>query len=427
MQVSVETTTGLERKMTVQVPAEKVQSAVNEKLNSIKNTAKLDGFRPGKIPMSVIKKRFGEYAKAEVMNDLIQSSYGEAIQQEKIYPVGMPEIQPKDIEEANDLEYTAVFEVFPEFEVQGLDKIKVVKPKVDVAEVDIDKVVENLRKQKADWNDVDRAAKDDDKLIIDFKGTIDGEEFQGGSAEDFEMVMGAQSMLEDFEKGLEGAKAGDEKTVEVNFPEDYPSKDTAGKTASFAITVKKVQEPTLPEVNEEFVASLGLKDKSVEDFREEVKNNLERERDQAILSRIKVQVLKGLEEQNQIELPKALLDQEIDHLRKQAEQHGQQEVDGEKIEADARTRCTLSLVISEIVKENEIKLDQSRVQKMLFNVASSYGDPSMIMSYYENNPEMMKNFEAAVLEEQVVEWVAEKSDLEEKEMSFEELSKAPLV
>ena len=427
MQVSVETTTGLERKMTVQVPADKVQSAVNEKLNSIKNTAKLDGFRPGKIPMSVIKKRFGEYAKAEVVNDLIQSSYGEAIQQEKVYPVGMPQIEPKNTSDAEDLEYTAIFEVFPEFEVQGLDKIKVVKPKVDVAEVDIDKVVENLRKQKADWNDVDRAAKDDDKLVIDFKGTIDGEEFQGGSAEDFDMVMGAGSMLEDFEKGLEGAKAGDEKTVEVNFPEDYPSADTAGKTASFAITVKKVQEPTLPEVNEEFVESLGLKDKTIEDFRNEVKTNLERERDQAILSRVKVQVLKGLEEQNEIELPKALLDQEIDQLKKQAEQHGQQEVDGEKVEADARTRVTLSLVISEIVKENNIQLDQSRVQQMLYNVASSYGDPSMIMSYYENNPEMMKNFEAAVLEEQVVEWVAEKSDLEEKEMSFEDLSKTPIA
>ena len=427
MQVSVETTTGLERKMTVQVPAEKVQGAVNEKLNSIKQTAKLDGFRPGKIPMSVIKKRFGDYAKAEVMNDLIQSSYGEAIQQEKIYPVGMPQIEPKDLADADDLEYTAIFEVFPEFEVQGFDKIKVVKPKVEVAEADIDKVVENLRKQKADWNDVDRAAKDDDKLIIDFKGTIDGEEFQGGSAEDFEMVMGAGSMLEDFEKGLEGAKAGDEKTVDVNFPEDYPSADTAGKTASFAITVKKVQEPTLPEVNEEFVESLGLKDKNVEDFRNEVKTNLERERDQAILSRVKVQVLKGLEEHNEFELPKALLDQEIDQLKKQAEQQGQQDVDGDKVEADARTRVTLSLVISEIVKENEIKLDQSRVQKMLFNVASSYGDPAMIMSYYENNPEMMKSFEAAVLEEQVVEWVAEKSDLEEKEMSFEDLSKAPIA
>mgnify|MGYP001555097526 FL=1 len=427
MQVSVETTSGLERKMTVQVPAEKVQGAVNEKLNSIKQTAKLDGFRPGKIPMSVIKKRFGEYAKAEVINDLIQSSYGEAIQQEKIYPVGMPQIDPKEIEESQALEYTAIFEVFPEFEVQGFDKIKVVKPKVEVAEADIEKVVENLRKQKADWNDVDRVAKDDDKLIIDFKGTIDGEEFQGGSAEDFEMVMGAGSMLEDFEKGLEGAKAGEEKTVEVNFPEDYPSADTAGKAASFAITVKKVQEPTLPEVNEEFVESLGLKDKNVEDFRNEVKTNLERERDQAILSRVKVQVLKGLEEQNEIELPKALLDQEIDQLKKQAEQQGQQEVDAERLEKDARTRVTLSLVISEIVKENEIHLDQSRVQKMLFNVASSYGDPSMIMSYYENNPEMMKNFEAAVLEEQVVEWVAEKSDLEEKEMSFEDLSKAPMV
>ncbi|THB75277.1 MAG: trigger factor, partial [Gammaproteobacteria bacterium] len=389
--------------------------------------AKLDGFRPGKIPMSVIKKRFGEYAKAEVMNELVQSSYGEAIQQEKLYPVGMPQIEPKEIEESKELEYIATFEVFPEFDVQGFDKIKVVKPKVEIAEVDIEKVVENLRKQKADWSDVERAAADGDKLVIDFKGTIGGEEFQGGSAEDFEMIMGEKSMLEDFEKGLEGAKAGEEKTVEVNFPEDYPSADTAGKTASFAITVKKVQESTLPEVNEEFVESLGLKDKTIEDFREEVKTNLQRECDQAILSRVKAQVLKGLEEQNKIELPKALLDQEIDQLKKQAEQHGQHDVDGEKVETDARTRVTLSLVISEIVKENEIKLDQSRVQKMLFNVASSYGDPSMIMSYYENNPEMMKNFEAAVLEEQVVEWVAEKSDLEEKEMSFEELSKAPVA
>lgn len=433
MQVSVETTSGLERKMTVQLPADKVKTAVNEKLNSIKNTAKLDGFRPGKIPMAVIKKRFGEHARAEVMSELLQSSYAEAIQQEKLYPVGMPEIKPTDLAETEGMEYAATFEVFPEFEVQGLDKIKVKRPKVEVIESDIDKVIENLRKHKADWSDVERAAAEDDKLIIDFVGTIDGEEFEGGSAEDFDMVIGAKSMLEDFEKGLDGAKAGDEKVIEVNFPEDYPSKETAGKTASFKINVKKVQESTLPEVNQEFIDAIGLKDKTLEEFRAEVKSNLERERDQAILARVKAQVLKGLEEQNEIEIPKALLDQEIEQIKQQAQQQAQQQgqadvdIDGDKIEKESRSRVTLSLVISELVKENEIKLDQSRVQKMLFNVASSYGDPAMIMSYYEKNPEMMKNFEAAVLEEQVVEWVAEKSDLEENEMSFEELAKAPMA
>ncbi len=427
MQVSVETTSGLERKMTVQLPADKVKTAVNEKLNSIKNTAKLDGFRPGKIPMAVIKKRFGEHARAEVMSELLQSSYGQAIQQEKLYPVGMPQIEPKELEETEGMEYTATFEVFPEFKVQGLDKIKVKRPKVEIAESDIDTVIENLRKHKADWSDVERAASEDDKLIIDFAGTIDGVEFEGGSAEDFEMVIGAKSMLEDFEKGLAGAKAGDEKVIEVNFPEDYPSKETAGKTASFKINVKKVMESALPEVNQEFIDAIGLKDKTLEDFRVEVKSNLERERDQAILARIKAQVLKGLEEQNEIDIPKALLDQEITQLQQQAQQNGQEEVDGDKIEKESRSRVTLSLVISELVKENEIKLDQSRVQKMLFNVASSYGDPAMIMSYYEKNPEMMKNFEAAVLEEQVVEWVAEKSDVEENEMNFEELVKAPMA
>ncbi len=433
MQVSVETTSGLERKMTVQLPADKVKAAVNEKLNSIKNTAKLDGFRPGKIPMTVIKKRFGEHARGEVMSELLQSSYGQAIQQEKLYPVGMPQIEPKELEETEGMEYVATFEVFPEFEVQGLEKIKVKRPKVEIADTDIDKVIENLRKHKADWSDVERAAAEDDKLVIDFVGTIDGEEFEGGSAEDFEMVVGAKSMLEDFEKGLDGAKAGDEKVIEVKFPEDYPSKETAGKTASFKINVKKVMESTLPEVNQEFIDAIGLKDKTLEEFRTEVKTNLERERDQAILARVKAQVLKGLEENNEIELPKALLDQEIEQMKQQAQQQAQQQgqadvdIDAEKLEKDARTRVTLSLVISELVKENEIKLDQSRVQKMLFNVASSYGDPAMIMSYYEKNPEMMKNFEAAVLEEQVVEWVAEKSDLEENEISFEELAKAPMV
>lgn len=426
MQVSVETTGSLERKMNVKLPADKVESEVEKRINSLKGKVKIDGFRPGKVPVSLIKKRYGGQVRSEVMTELLQSSYSEALQSEKLIPAGMPEIQPKELQEGEGMEYDAIFEVYPEFEVAPFDTIKITKPKVEVTDADIDRLIDDLRRQRAKWNEVDRQSQDGDKVKVDFKGLIEGEEFEGNKAEDFELIIGSKNMLKEFEDGVVGCSAGDEVNVAVNFPEDYHSADIAGKVGNFDIKIKAVLEAEMPEVDDEFAKALGVKDETAEGLRNEIKINLERERDQAILSRVKMQVLKGLEKDNQFDLPKALVDQEIEKMQDQLKQQGVQDLSEEEFEKQGKTRVTLALVIRKIIDDNEIKLDESKVKAMIERVASTYGDPSIIMQYYQQNPEMMQNFEASVLEEQVIEFVSEKADVNEVEMSFEDLANAPV-
>lgn len=427
MQVSVEATGSLERKMTVKLPADVIESEVEKKINDLKGKVKIDGFRPGKVPLSLIKKRYGGQIRGEVMTDLLQSSYTEALQNEKLIPAGMPKIEPKELGEGEGMEYDAIFEVYPEIEIADFSQINVTKPKVEISEGDIDKLVNDLRKQHAEWNEVERNSQDGDKVVIDFKGLIEGEEFDGNTAEDFELELGSKSMIDGFESGIVGAAKDEERNVAVTFPENYQATELAGKVANFDIKVKSVLEAELPELNDELIEKFGVKEGGEEALRTEIKTNLEREKDQAILSKVKRQVLKQLEKQNEFDLPKALVDQEIENIKEQIKQQGGQAPEDLDFEKEGRTRVTLALLIRKIIEDNDIKIDDSRVDAMLKRVASSYGDPTIIMQYYQNNPELMQNFRSAVLEEQVIEFVAEKGNIAETEMTFEELAKSPIT
>ncbi|WP_288371698.1 trigger factor, partial [uncultured Marinobacter sp.] len=320
MQVSVETTSGLERRMTVGIPADRIENEVNKRLQQTAKRARVDGFRPGKVPMSVIRKRFGASAHQEVIGEVIQSSFYEAIMQEKLNPAGAPSVEPKSMEAGKDFEYVATFEVYPEVTLAGFEAISVERPESEVTEADVDTMLETLRKQNTRFEAVERAAENGDQVTIDFVGKIDGEAFQGGTANGTNLVLGSGRMIPGFEEGLVGAKAGDSLTLKVTFPEDYQNLDLAGKAAEFETTVQAVAAPALPELNDEFFAQFGVNEGGLEGFRAEVRKNMERELRQAIKTKVKGQVMDGLLKTNTVEVPKALISNEIDRLREQAVQ-----------------------------------------------------------------------------------------------------------
>ncbi len=320
MQVSVENTSALERRMTIGVPAERIETEVNKRLQQTARKAKIPGFRPGKVPMSVIRQRYEDGARQEALGDLIQATFYEAVVEQKLNPAGAPAVEPKSFEKGKDLEYVATFEVFPEFTVAGFDSIAVERLSADVADSDLDNMLEVLRKQNVRFEEADRAAQNEDQLNIDFVGKVDGEAFAGGSATGTQLVLGSGRMIPGFEDGLVGAKAGEERVLNVTFPEDYQNLELAGKAAEFTVTVNTVSEPKLPELNEEFFKQFGIKETGIDGFRAEVRKNMERELRQAIKSKVKNQVMDGLLASNPIEVPKALLENEVNRLRVQAVQ-----------------------------------------------------------------------------------------------------------
>ncbi|HAA97908.1 MAG TPA: trigger factor, partial [Alteromonas macleodii] len=318
MQVSVETTQGLERRLTITVPADTVDSAVKSRLQQLAKTQRINGFRPGKVPVNVIKKRFGQAVRQEVAGDVMQQNFYQAVIQEKIQPAGMPKFELTKDEDGQDLEFTASFEVYPEVEVKGVSDIEIEKPVVEITDEDLDNMMETLQKQHATWKEVKRKAKKDDKVIIDFVGSIDGEEFEGGKAEDFALELGKDRMIPGFEKPLVGAKAGEEVTIEVTFPEDYHAENLKGKDAVFQTTVKKVEGLNLPKVDEEFAKLFGVEEGGVDALKAEVRKNMQRELNQTLKAQVKEDVIAKLVEANEIDIPQALIDQEVNALREQA-------------------------------------------------------------------------------------------------------------
>ena len=320
MQVSVESTSALERRMSITVPAERIETQVNKRLQQTAQKAKIPGFRPGKVPMSVIRQRFEADARQEAVGDVIQSSFYEAVAEQKLAPAGQPSVEPKVLEKGKDLEFVATFEVFPEIKVGGLEAIAIERQQAEVADSDVDNMLDILRKQNTRFEAVERAAEKDDQLNIDFVGKIDGEAFAGGSATGTQLVLGSGRMIPGFEDALIGAKAGEERVINPTFPEDYQNLDLAGKTAEFTVKVNSVSAPQLPELNDEFFALFGIKEGGLEGFRAEVRKNMERELRQAIKSKIKNQVMEGLLTANPVEVPKALIASEVNNLRVQAVQ-----------------------------------------------------------------------------------------------------------
>ncbi len=428
MQVSVENTSALERRMTIAVPAERVENEVNKRLQQTAKRAKIAGFRPGKVPMNVIRQRFEADARQEAFGDLVQASFYEAIVEQKLNPAGAPAVEPKSFEKGKDLEFVAIFEVFPEFTVGGLESISVERLSAEVADADLDNMLEVLRKQNTRFEAVERAAQNDDQVNIDFVGKVDGEVFAGGSAKGTQLVLGSGRMIPGFEEGLVGAKAGEERVVNVTFPEDYQNLDLAGKAAEFTITVNSVAAPVLPELNEEFFAQFGIKESGIDGFRAEVRKNMERELRQAIKSKVKNQVMDGLLAANPIEVPKALLDNEVNRLRVQAvQQFGgnikPDQLPAELFEEQAKRRVVLGLIVAEVVKQFELKPDEARVRELIQEMASAYQEPEQVVSWYYKNDQQLNEVRSVVLEEQVVDTVLQKASVTDKAVSYEEAVK----
>ena len=429
MQVSVETTSNIERRMTIGVPALEIDKAVEKRLQETARTVRLNGFRPGKVPYKVVKRRFGDSVRQEVVGEVMRDSYVKALEENDVSPAGWPRFEPKTMEEGKDLEFVAIFEVLPEIELGDLNKIEVEKMAAEVTDKDIDKMIDNLRRQQATMKEVKRKSKNKDTVTIDFKGYIDGEAFEGGEAQDHRLELGSGQMIPGFEKGIVGAKAGEDIEIEVTFPEDYHSEDLKGKPAKFEISVKKVEEPQLPELNEEFFARFGVEEGGEEGFRTEVRKNMERELRQAIKGKTKTQVMDGLLATNSIEVPKALISSEIDRLRQQAvQQFGGANIDpsqlpAELFEEQAKRRVSLGLIVAEIVKQHEIKPDSDRVRAMVEELASAYQEPEQVVNWYMQNEQQLAEIESVVLEEQVVDTVLQKAKVTDKTVTYEEAVK----
>jgi len=428
MQVSVETTSGLERKMTVQVPASEVDQEVEKRLQKVGRTAKIKGFRPGKVPMKVLRQQYGEQVRQEVLGDVVQSSFSQAVIKQELNPAGGPQIQFGANQQGKDLEYTAVFEVYPEVTFKPLEKIKVERPVAEITDADLDSMIDNLRGQRLVWDEVERAAQDGDRLTVDFEGTLDGVAFDGGKANDFVVTLGEGRMLEDFEKGLAGMKAGESKEVKVSFPGDYHAEDLKGKDAVFTISAKKVEQSRLPELDEEFVKSFGVDEGGVEAFKAEVRGNMEQEMAQAVKARLRESVLDALAENNEVDLPKALVHREIHQLQHDAGRRmgitdHSKLPPAEPFEAPARKRVKLGLLIGELIRQNGLELDRARVDQKLDELASNYGEREKMLSMYRGNPQAMAQVESTVMEEQVVEWLLEQVKVSDKTTSFKDLMK----
>jgi len=430
MQVTVQNTSDLERKMRVTIPSNEVEVQVTEKIKQTAKQVRLKGFRPGKVPLKEVKRRFGAGIRQEVSSEVIQSTYGQALQQEDINPAGMPKIEDVKIEEGQDLEYTAVFEVFPEVEVAGFDGIEVEKLSSQVEDDDLEKMIQTLREQRTEFSDVERAAVDGDKLNIDFEGFVDDEAFEGGKAESADIVLGSGQMIPGFEEGLTGLSGGEEKELEVTFPENYQADNLAGKAAVFKIKVNTVAEPVLPELDDEFFTLFDVKEGGLEAFREEVKSNMQRELDASIKAKVKNQVMDGLDATNELELPQALLDEEVNRMRQEAVQQfgggqGAPQIDPSVLPAEmfsdqAGKRVKLALIINAIVEKNELTPDEDKVRETIETMASSYEDPEQVINFYYSNEQQLSQIRNVVLEEQIVDLVLETAKVSEKAVYYEE-------
>ena len=431
MQVSIETTSGLERRMTVEVPAAVVESAVMARLQEAAGNVRLNGFRKGKIPLKVIKGRFGRGVRQEVVGEVMSKTYYQAISEQKLKPAGQPRIEPKSLEEGKDLQFVAIFEVFPDITLEDFSKLKVEKLVSEVAEENIDKMVETLRLQRQTWEIVTRQTKNKDRVNIDFKGSIDGDDFSGGSAQGTNLVLGSERMIPGFEKGLLKKKAGDEVVLDLTFPEDYHSKELAGKAVRFDVTINSVSAPVLPELNDEFFAVFGIEEGGEEAFRKEVAANMSRELNNASKAKVKNRVMDLLIAQNQVTLPGSLVKSEIESLRQQALQQfggGKQNIDpsmlpDELFREQAEKRIALGLILGEVIKTRNLKADPAMVKSTIEDIASTYETPEQVVRWYYSNKEQLAAVESSVLEDQAFEAILAEAKVTEKKVTYDDVIK----
>jgi trigger factor len=430
MQVSIETLSKLERKMTVEVPAELVESQVKSRLQEAARTVNIKGFRKGKVPVKVIQERYGKGVRQEVLGEVMSQSYYQALGQQKVKPAGQPRIEPKSVEAGRNLQFVATFEVYPEVSLGDFSTIAVERKTAEIIDADIDTMIETLRKQRQTWKEVARAAQDGDQVTIDFTGTMNGTEFQGGSAKGTKLVLGSKRMIEGFEAGLVGSTQGEQKTLALTFPGNYHNKELAGKPVEFAVTVHEVAEPVLPELDDAFFASFDVKSGGVDAFRAEVKNNMARELKNAIRNSVKNQVVEGVLKLHQVELPKALVAGEVDALRQQTLQQygGNQRIDESVLPAEifrpqAERRVSLGLIMNEVIQKNQLKVDPKVVRRLVEELAESYEQPQEVITWYYSNKDQLAQVEAMALEEAVIDLILSNAKVTETACSYEEALK----
>ncbi|MGB5563355.1 MAG: trigger factor [Sedimenticolaceae bacterium] len=428
MQVSLESGEGLERRLLVDLPAERVEAEMDKKLKDLARHVRLDGFRPGKVPMRTIKQRFGDQVRQETYGTLIQETLYEAASEHKLMPAGEPQIELREAAEQGGLGYTAIFEVMPEVKVGDLSGQSLSRPVAQVLESDIDAMIDKLRKQRTVWNEVDRSAQDGDTVHMDFKGKVDGELFEGGSAENAPLVLGSGSMIEGFESGLLGAKAGDERTLEVKFPDDYRAEHLAGKDATFDVKVLKVAEPQLPELDENFVKAFGVEDGTIESMRSDISKNMRHELKKKLDSITKERVMDVLIAANPMDIPKAMVANEAERMKQQMlqdmEQRGQSssmDLPASIFESQATRRVHLGLLVSEIMSAQQFKAEEDQLRETIAEFAESYEDPQEVIDYYLQDKNARAGIENLVLENHVVEWVLGQVKLADEEKAFSEV------
>ena len=428
MQVSVESGEGLEKRLLVDLPAERVSAEMDKKLKDLARHVRLDGFRPGKVPMRTVKQRFGEQVRQDTYGSLIQETLYEAASQQKLMPAGEPRIELREAAEEGGLGYTATFEVMPEIKVADLSGQTVTRTQAAVEESDVDAMIAKLRKQRTVWKDVERGAQDGDTVHMDFKGMIDGEAFDGGTAENVPLILGSGSMIDGFESGLLGAKAGDERTLEVTFPKDYRAENLAGKDVTFEVKVLRVAEPQLPELDEEFVKAFGVEAGTVDALRADVTKNMQHELRQKLKSTTKERVMDALIAANPMDIPKAMVRQEAERMKQQMLQDMQQRgqtssmnLPASMFEEQARRRVHLGLLVGEIMKQNELKANEEQLRATIAEFADSYENPQEVIDYYMQDPQARASIENLVLEDQVVEWVLGQVNVAEEKKAFSEV------
>jgi trigger factor len=436
MAVNVETLDKLERKMTLTLPVSVIQSEVDSRLKKLARTVKMDGFRPGKVPMNVVAQRYGYSVHYEVMNDKVGEAFATAANEANLRVAGQPRITEKEDGADGQLSFDAVFEVYPDVQIGDLATAEVEKLTAEVSDAAIDKTVDILRKQRRTFAQRahDQAAQESDRVTVDFEGKIDGESFSGGKAEDFQFIVGEGQMLKEFEEAVRGMKAGESKTFPLAFPEDYHGKDVAGKTADFLVTIKKIEAAHLPEVNEALAKSLGIEDGSVESLRADIKKNLEREVKFRLLARNKTAVMDALVAKAELDLPKAAVQAEVERLlegaRAELKQRGIKDADKAPIPDDvfrpqAERRVRLGLVVAELVRSNELHAKPEQLRAHVEELAASYEKPADVMRWYFSDNRRMAEVEAVVIENNVAEFVLGKAKVTEKAVSFDELMGQP--
>lgn len=427
MQVSVEKTSELSRKMTVSLPEEMIQQKMEVRYKSLAREVKIDGFRPGKVPVRVVRKMYSDRVRGEITGDLIQSSYVDALKQQDLNPAGPPHIHPS--EETSGFEYTAEFEVYPEISLDNVSDLEIKRPVATVQQADVEAMIAKLRDQKKEWQAVERASAKGDQVTLHFSGVCEGENFTDGKVENYEVEIGSNQMVPGFEDELIGLESGAAKSFSVVFPEAYGNKKLAGKTAEFDVELTQVKEAVLPEIDAEFIKNYGVKDGTIDSFNVDIQSNMERELVQGLKGKLKNAVMDAVYAKIKVTVPNALIDQEVESMMKPYQENAKKQnmslkdldLPKEMFEEQAKRRVALGLILGEVIQQNEIKVDDAKVRSTLEEMAKNYDTPSDVIEWYSADEKRLNEIKQMVLEEQTVEWIVGKAKVSDETVSFEDI------